>query len=133
MMVNVYDLNRMSNGSQDGAYTSGAQVTFAFSPKQTFLRVTKLVIATSAYTLGQPGSGFHFIDYEWLMNNSEGTLIASDHFELFESNPACRNLIVTDSSILSMITPGLNFLYFSCPDYVFLLKVNVFVEYQYQS
>jgi hypothetical protein len=98
---------------------------FAFSPKQYFLGVSHFSYVLEAY---KEGSGLRFYQLDYFINSH---YIRSDHLEIIDYYPAFRTL-GADSAV-QYVVPGINYVAFQFTDYLFILKMDVYIEYVYQA
>lgn len=127
LALNVFDASRMANGTQEGAPTVSIELNFAFSPKQEFLNVTKFLFDFVAY---QEAPGWHNVNYDMQLN---GRTAVTDHFEALDYYPSYRAGVTSDQEILASMHPGLNSMHLNFAGTVFLMKVDIIVEYTYEA
>lgn len=125
--IYIFDASRTVNGTEDGVPTVSINLNLAFSPKQKFLNVTRFIIDFVPY---QEATGWHNVNYDMELNDQPAVV---DHFEALDYYPSFRTAAVTDSNILASVKPGLNSVHLNFDETVFLLKVDVTIEYAYQA
>jgi hypothetical protein len=123
--ITVYDASRMINGTEYGDYVVSSGGWFAFSPKQNFIAVTDFTYMIQAY---KEGVGFRLYYFSIEVN---GVTVSSDYLEITDYYPGVRGN--SAPLAVNLIKPGINNLHVQFVEWMFLLKVTVFVEYQYQA
>ena len=123
--IPVFDVGRMVNGTEQGVCTMSFGEYFAFSPKQKFLRVNNFSCVLEAY---KEGEGLRFYNLDLAIN---GHFIMSNHLEIIDYYPSFRTL---GSDIApEYIEPGINYVTFQFTEYLFILKMDVYIQYVYQA
>jgi hypothetical protein len=123
LSFNVLDVGRMVNGTEYGICTMSCGGFFTFNPKGNFVRVTNLTYTLEAY---KDIPGFHTHDYTLSINYHDAE---ADHLELIDFYPTSR----CQGADPSWVKPGLNLVGLQFYEYMFVLKLNVYIEYQYQA
>jgi hypothetical protein len=123
LTFSVLNVGRMVNGTECGIAVISCGGFFAFNPKGHLVRVTNFTYTLEAY---KELPGFHEHDYTLSINRHDAE---SDHLELLDNYPTSR----CQGADPTWVQPGLNLVGLQFYEWMFVLKLDVYIEYQYQA
>jgi len=125
--ITILDVSRTINGVERGMFTYSDDCTFGFSPREGFIEVT--MVSGNLYGYCET-PGIH--PYRVEINRQywpQGPAIDQIGSNVMHSRFDC-----SDPSVLSTMKPGINMLTIDfLGDHVFIMKVTLLIEYEYQA
>jgi hypothetical protein len=121
----LLDVSRMVNGTEYGMYAISFGEPLAFSPKQNFIAVTNFSYVIQAY---KEGVGLRFYDYTVDVNDG---IVQQGHLQIMDYYPTAAVGLAPLGA--NYIHPGMNFVNVQLEEYLFILKMTVCIQYQYQA